>query len=79
MSKGSTPRPFSIANEEYANRWDAIFGRDSPKYEADESALTQEQLDQIEAGAKINSGSGEYTECSLSELPLSPYNEFLNK
>ena len=28
MSKGSKPRPFSISNEEYANRWDAIFGRD---------------------------------------------------
>jgi len=27
MSKGSTPRPFSVANEEYANRWDAIFAR----------------------------------------------------
>lgn len=26
--KGSTPRPLSIANEEYATRWDAIFGRD---------------------------------------------------
>lgn len=26
--KGSTPRPFSVSNEEYANRWDAIFGRD---------------------------------------------------
>lgn len=26
--KGSTPRPFSVSNEEYAARWDAIFGRD---------------------------------------------------
>lgn len=26
--KGSKPRPFSVSNEEYANRWDAIFGRD---------------------------------------------------
>jgi hypothetical protein len=25
--KGSAPRPFSVSNEEYANRWDAIFGR----------------------------------------------------
>ena len=31
MSKGSAPRPFSVANEEYATRWDAIFGRDKPK------------------------------------------------
>ncbi len=26
--KGSKPRPFSVTNEEYASRWDAIFGRD---------------------------------------------------
>jgi hypothetical protein len=26
--KGSAPRPFSVSNEEYSKRWDAIFGRD---------------------------------------------------
>ena len=26
--KGSAPRPYSVSNEEYAARWDAIFGRD---------------------------------------------------
>ena len=26
--KGSSPRPFSIVNDEYSKRWDAIFGRD---------------------------------------------------
>ena len=26
--KGSRPRPFSIAQDEYEKRWDAIFGRD---------------------------------------------------
>lgn len=26
--KGSKPRPFSVAHEEYSRRWDAIFGRD---------------------------------------------------
>ena len=31
MSKGSAPRPFAVTNEEYANRWDAIFGRDVEK------------------------------------------------
>lgn len=31
MSKGSKPRPFSVSNEEYANRWDAIFGKDLEK------------------------------------------------
>ena len=31
MSKGSTGRPFSVSNEEYANRWEAIFGKDNEK------------------------------------------------
>ena len=26
--KGSSPRPFSVSQEEYDKRWDAIFGRD---------------------------------------------------
>lgn len=62
MSKGSKPRPFSVANEDYANRWDAIFGKDKPKeYEADDGALTNEQLAQVVAGAEVNSGDGGYS------------------
>lgn len=45
--KGSKPRPFSISQEEYANRWDAIFQRDLPKEEKevkhDESDTKQNQ------------------------------------
>ena len=26
--KGSTPRPFSVSQDEYERRWDAIFQRD---------------------------------------------------
>jgi len=26
--KGSRPRPFSVSQQEYETRWDAIFGRD---------------------------------------------------
>jgi hypothetical protein len=29
--KGSKPRPFSVAQDEYEKRWDAIFQRDLPK------------------------------------------------
>lgn len=32
--KGSSPRPFSVSQEEYDNRWDAIFGRDLKKEES---------------------------------------------
>ena len=31
MSKGDSPRPFSVSNEEYSNRWNAIFGTDNEK------------------------------------------------
>jgi len=31
MSKGSSPRPFAVSNQEYQNRWDAIFGKDNEK------------------------------------------------
>ncbi len=36
--KGSRPRPFSVSNEEYAKRWDLIFGRDLEKKENNESS-----------------------------------------
>ncbi len=26
--KGSSPRPYSVSQQEYDSRWDAIFGRD---------------------------------------------------
>ena len=29
--KGHTQRPRSVADEEWASRWDAIFGRDKPE------------------------------------------------
>jgi hypothetical protein len=33
MGKGSSPRPFNVSNEEYSNRWDAIFQKDEKKNE----------------------------------------------
>lgn len=29
--KGSSARPFSVSQQEYDNRWDNIFGRDTKK------------------------------------------------
>lgn len=29
--KGSRARPYSVTNDEYSQRWDAIFGRDLDK------------------------------------------------
>jgi len=47
MSKGSKSRPFQVANEEYAQRWDLIFGRENekkntpPALEADRSSASR--------------------------------------
>ena len=41
--KGSRPRPYSVSNEEYNNRWDAIFGRDKQKF--DEAVFKNEYQD----------------------------------
>ena len=38
--KGSAPRPYSVTQEEYDNRWDAIFGR---KPATEESSDTEDE------------------------------------
>lgn len=44
MSKGSRPRPFSVTQQEYDARWDAIFHRDVPEETQDkkEKELNEE-------------------------------------
>lgn len=46
MSKGSAPRPFQVANEEYAKRWDLIFGRDNEKTNETQTTMDVGQSDQ---------------------------------
>ena len=43
--KGSSPRPYSVTQEEYDNRWDAIFGR---KPATEESSDTDEDNEENE-------------------------------
>lgn len=48
--KGSTPRPRSVSNEEYASRWDVIFGVDKPEpvlQELESSELTTTNAETI--------------------------------
>ena len=45
MSKGSSPRPFSVSQQEYDTRWDAIFCRDL-KDEEDQK-LEDEAFEQL--------------------------------
>lgn len=54
--KGSTQRPRSIADEEWANRWDNIFGRDRFS-EIQERAKRERALDEL---VKINQELGLY-------------------
>lgn len=51
MSKGSSPRPFNVTNEEYSNRWDAIFGRDNEK-KSQENALESGKSDCSRLGGR---------------------------
>ena len=42
--KGSSPRPFSVAQAEYDARWDAIFGRDRIQEALDKKADNAREL-----------------------------------
>jgi hypothetical protein len=54
MGKGSSPRKFSVTNEEYANRWNAIFGKDNEK-ENKEKALESDRFsDSRNSGSSDN-------------------------
>ena len=55
MSKGSISRPFSVTNEEYANRWDAIFGRDNEKENKAQALEFDRQCDPCDSGSSDNS------------------------
>jgi hypothetical protein len=67
MSKGSVPRPFAVSNEEYASRWDAIFGRDLEKKKAIEEAM-DERINWPFPN-KLNNTT------PLDKLPFNPENE----
>ena len=41
--KGSSPRPFSVSEEEYARRWEAIFGREDVEKIIDDAKKYLEQ------------------------------------
>ena len=50
MGKGSSPRPFNVSNQEYANRWDAIFGRDNEKKNETQSLESDRPADTCHSG-----------------------------
>ena len=44
--KGSNPRPFSVSQKQFADNYDAIFRKPSPK-EVEEEKYEQEEFDRI--------------------------------
>ena len=58
MSKGSAPRPFQVANEEYAMRWDLIFGRDNEKKNEAQDLESDRSNNSCNSGS-INNPQGE--------------------
>lgn len=57
--KGSKPRPFSVSNEEYAERWDAIFGRDRHKPVSEAVPARQAFSDEPEQPAQQQPAQGD--------------------
>jgi hypothetical protein len=51
--KGSKPRPLSVSDQEYANRWDAIFNRDS---ETDKTTRNNQETQEVQNFEVDNSG-----------------------
>jgi hypothetical protein len=45
--KGSSPRPFSVSQDEYNKRWDTIFGRDLEQEEEQEEVLEEDEDDSL--------------------------------
>lgn len=46
MSKGSSPRPYSVSQQQFANNFDAIFRKPDPKVVEDQK-LEDEAFDNI--------------------------------
>ena len=47
-------RPFSVSNEEYSNRWDAIFGRDNEKKNEAQSLESDRPNNSRDSGSSDN-------------------------
>ena len=59
MSKGSSPRPFQVSNQEYANRWNAIFGKDNDSQENKEKALEFDRPDTARNNRSSDNSEGQ--------------------
>jgi hypothetical protein len=66
--KGSTQRPFSVSQEQYASRWDAIFGKDLSTSEKRAEESTEIMQDSAEI-RRVFEGDDENHQKPLALLP----------
>ena len=52
MSKGSSPRPYSVSQQQFANNFDAIFRKPDPKVVEDQK-LEDEAFDNIAVQTEV--------------------------
>jgi hypothetical protein len=66
--KGSAPRPFSVANEDYKNRWDLIFSRDLEAKEKAKEALRQSSENEADRLSLYEKDDGPLTKKQLNQI-----------
>ena len=52
MSKGSSPRPYSVSQKEFANNFDAIFRKPDPRV-IEEQQIEDEEFERIAQSSQV--------------------------
>jgi hypothetical protein len=74
MSKGSSPRPYSVTAEDFSNRWNAIFGKeksDDVNFQKETSG-PDGSIEAIVEQARGHDSSGDRTLLANNESSQSP-------
>jgi hypothetical protein len=53
MSKGSSPRPYSVSQRQFANNFDAIFRKPDPRI-VEEQQIEDEEFERIARSSQVN-------------------------
>ena len=52
MSKGSSPRPYSVSQQQFANNFDAIFRKPDPRI-VEEQKIEDEEFERIAQSSQV--------------------------
>jgi hypothetical protein len=52
MSKGSSPRPYSVSQQQFANNFDAIFRKPDPRI-VEEQQIEDEEFERIAQSSQV--------------------------